>query len=156
MVYLVRNKDDLDQQLALAEDKLVVIDFYANWCGPCKIIAPKLEELAQQYLDRAVVLKVNVDDNEDITVEYNLVALRQLLELVHVDLEDHGLGGVLPGQRLHRALHILAGTAPCGVEIEDNQLVVRRLDPLVVVVHGADRSHFHGFTEEITGFKGVI
>jgi len=74
MVYLVRNKDDLDQQLALAEDKLVVIDFYANW----------------------------------------------------------------------------------GVEIEDNQLVVRRLDPLVVVVHGADRSHFHGFTEEITGFKGVI
>ncbi|XP_016923019.2 thioredoxin-T [Drosophila suzukii] len=75
MVYLVRNKDDLDQQLALAEDKLVVIDFYANWCGPCKIIAPKLEELAQQYSDRAVVLKVNVDDNEDITVEYNVTSM---------------------------------------------------------------------------------
>eukprot|EP00099_Drosophila_melanogaster_P010573 NP_001284881.1 thioredoxin T, isoform B [Drosophila melanogaster] len=72
MVYPVRNKDDLDQQLILAEDKLVVIDFYADWCGPCKIIAPKLDELAQQYSDRVVVLKVNVDENEDITVEYNV------------------------------------------------------------------------------------
>ncbi|XP_016962073.1 thioredoxin-T [Drosophila biarmipes] len=75
MVYLVRNKEDLDQQLVLAEDKLVVIDFYANWCGPCKIIAPKLEELAQQYSDRAVVLKVDVDDNEEITVEYNVTSM---------------------------------------------------------------------------------
>ncbi|XP_017065989.1 thioredoxin-2 [Drosophila eugracilis] len=70
MVYLVRNKADLDQQLALAENKLVVIDFYATWCGPCEIIAPKLEELAEQYSDRAVVLKVDVDFNEDITVDY--------------------------------------------------------------------------------------
>ncbi|XP_044317077.1 thioredoxin-T [Drosophila rhopaloa] len=75
MVYLVRNKDDLDQQLARAEDKLVVIDFYANWCGPCKIIAPRLEELAQQYSDRAVVLKVNVDENEEITVDYNVTSM---------------------------------------------------------------------------------
>ncbi|KAH8368130.1 hypothetical protein KR084_007489 [Drosophila pseudotakahashii] len=75
MVYLVRNKEDLDQQLALAEDKLVVIDFYANWCGPCKIIAPKLEELAQQYSDRAVVLKVNVDEHEDITLDYNVTGM---------------------------------------------------------------------------------
>ncbi|EDW53093.1 thioredoxin-T [Drosophila sechellia] len=72
MVYIVHNKDDLDQQLTLAEDKLVVIDFYADWCGPCKIIAPKLEELAEQYSDRVVVLKVNVDENEDITVEYKV------------------------------------------------------------------------------------
>ncbi|XP_017009366.2 thioredoxin-T [Drosophila takahashii] len=75
MVYLVRNKEDLDQQLALAEDKLVVIDFYANWCGPCKIIAPKLEELAELYSDRAVVLKVNVDENEDITLDYNVTSM---------------------------------------------------------------------------------
>ncbi|XP_043658187.1 thioredoxin-T [Drosophila teissieri] len=75
MVYLVRNKEDLDQQLILAEDKLVVVDFYANWCGPCKIIAPKLEELAQQYSDSAVVLKVNVDENEEITIEYNVTSM---------------------------------------------------------------------------------
>ncbi|KAI8035419.1 hypothetical protein M5D96_011762 [Drosophila gunungcola] len=75
MVYLVRNKQDLDKQLALAKDKLVVIDFYANWCGPCKNIAPKLEELAQQYSDRAVVLKVDVDDNEEISGDYNVTGM---------------------------------------------------------------------------------
>ncbi|KAH8409269.1 hypothetical protein KR009_011676, partial [Drosophila setifemur] len=75
MAYMVRNQDDLDVQLEQAQDKLVVIDFFANWCGPCKVIAPKLEELAQQYSDRVVVLKVNVDDNEDITVEYNITSM---------------------------------------------------------------------------------
>ncbi|XP_017050179.1 thioredoxin-2-like [Drosophila ficusphila] len=72
MVWLLRNKDDLYQQLACAGDKLVVLDFFATWCGPCKIMAPKVEELAEQYSNRAVVLKVNVDECEDIALEYNV------------------------------------------------------------------------------------
>ncbi|XP_022227513.2 thioredoxin-T [Drosophila obscura] len=75
MVHLVQSKEDLDQQVTEAGDKLIVIDFYANWCGPCKIISPKLEELAQQYADRAVVLKVNVDENEEITIQYNVTSM---------------------------------------------------------------------------------
>ncbi|SPP89275.1 thioredoxin-2 [Drosophila guanche] len=75
MVHLVQSKEDLDQRVLEAGDKLIVIDFFANWCGPCKIISPKLEELAQQYADSAVVLKVNVDDNEDITIKYNVTSM---------------------------------------------------------------------------------
>ncbi|KAH8292730.1 hypothetical protein KR018_008922, partial [Drosophila ironensis] len=73
--YVVRSKDDLDQRLALAADKLVVIDFYANWCRPCNVIAPKLEELANHYSDRAMVLKVNVDENEELTEQYNVTSM---------------------------------------------------------------------------------
>ncbi|XP_039499488.1 thioredoxin-T [Drosophila santomea] len=92
MVYLVRNKADLDKQLTLAEGKLVVIDFYANWCGPCKIIAPKLEELAQQYSDRTVVLKVNVDDNEDIAIEYNVTSMPTFVFIRGGDVLDVFVG----------------------------------------------------------------
>lgn len=75
MSHVVANKEDFELQLSNAGDKLIVIDFCANWCGPCKIIAPKLEELATQYAERAVVLKVNVDENEEITVEYNITSM---------------------------------------------------------------------------------
>ncbi|EDV34464.1 ThioredoxinT [Drosophila ananassae] len=93
MVYLVRSKDDLDQQLAQAQDKLVVIDFYANWCGPCKVIAPKLEELAQLYSDRAVVLKVNVDENEEITVEYNVTSMPTFVFIKGGEVVELFVGG---------------------------------------------------------------
>ncbi|EDX01136.1 thioredoxin-T [Drosophila yakuba] len=92
MVYLVRNKADLDKQLTLAEGKLVVIDFYANWCGPCKIIAPKLEELAEQYSDRTVVLKVNVDENEDIAIEYNVTSMPTFVFIRAGDVLDVFVG----------------------------------------------------------------
>ncbi|XP_030378842.1 thioredoxin-2 [Scaptodrosophila lebanonensis] len=93
MVYLVQNKEDLDQQLADAGEKLIVIDFYANWCGPCKIIAPKLEELALQYADRAVVLKVNVDENEDITVEYNITSMPTFVFIKNGEVLEIFVGG---------------------------------------------------------------
>lgn len=75
MVHVIQGKEDFEQQLLNARDKLIVIDFCANWCGPCKVIAPKLEELAAQYAERAVVLKVNVDENEEITAEYNITSM---------------------------------------------------------------------------------
>jgi len=75
MVHVIQGKEDFEKQLLNARDKLIVIDFCANWCGPCKVIAPKLEELAAQYAERAVVLKVNVDENEEITAEYNITSM---------------------------------------------------------------------------------
>lgn len=50
---------DLKSQITNAGDKLVVIDFFATWCGPCKMISPKLTELSQQYAEKLVVLKVS-------------------------------------------------------------------------------------------------
>ncbi|CAG4980526.1 unnamed protein product [Colias eurytheme] len=68
----IKDSDDLKTRLGEAGDKLVVIDFMATWCGPCKVIGPKLDELANEMADSIVVLKVDVDECEDIATEYNI------------------------------------------------------------------------------------
>jgi thioredoxin 1 len=65
---------DLKAQLAEAGEKLVVIDFYATWCGPCKVIAPQIEAMSKEMAD-VVFLKVDVDENEDAAQEYNISAM---------------------------------------------------------------------------------
>ncbi|KAF7491544.1 Thioredoxin-2 [Sarcoptes scabiei] len=75
MVHKVVDKDDLASQLTAAGDKLVVIDFYATWCGPCRMIAPVLEKLSTDHKDTLVVLKIDVDENEEITSEYGVSSM---------------------------------------------------------------------------------
>nr|CAD7458636.1 unnamed protein product [Timema tahoe] len=65
---------DFDAKLAEAGDNLVVVDFFAVWCGPCKMIAPKLEEMAAEYPD-IVVLKVDVDECEDLVAIYEISSM---------------------------------------------------------------------------------
>ena len=60
MVYSVKGKADFDKQLIDAGDKLVVVDFFATWCGPCLMISPKLEAMSQE-MTGIVFLKVNDD-----------------------------------------------------------------------------------------------
>ncbi|KAG5900048.1 hypothetical protein JTB14_009126 [Gonioctena quinquepunctata] len=74
MVPHIKDKADLDTKLGDAGDKLVVIDFHATWCGPCKMIGPKLEELAKEYTN-ILILKVDVDECEDIAMEYNISSM---------------------------------------------------------------------------------
>ncbi|KAK3921337.1 Thioredoxin-2 [Frankliniella fusca] len=74
MVHHVKNQSDLETKLNEAGGSLVVIDFFATWCGPCKIIAPKLEEMSVEHPD-VVFLKVDVDECEDIATEYNISAM---------------------------------------------------------------------------------
>lgn len=66
---------DLTAQLESAGNKLVVIDFYATWCGPCKMIAPKIDTMAVQLKDEVVFLKVDVDETDDIAAEYSIEAM---------------------------------------------------------------------------------
>lgn len=74
MVTHIKDKDDLQSKLTDAGEQLVVIDFFATWCGPCKMIGPKLEELAKEYSD-VHILKVDVDECEDIAMEYNISSM---------------------------------------------------------------------------------
>ena len=57
----------------------VLVDFYADWCGPCKMMAPAVEQLAQELEGKAVVGKLNVDDNEDIAVKYQVRSIPTLI-----------------------------------------------------------------------------
>ncbi|KAG6796438.1 thioredoxin-2 [Apis mellifera caucasica] len=74
MVYQIKNASDLKNQLEKAGNQLVVIDFFAMWCGPCKMIGPKVEELSMEMED-VIFLKVDVDECEDIAGEYEITSM---------------------------------------------------------------------------------
>lgn len=63
----------------LKSEKPVLVDFYADWCGPCNAMAPVIEELATELDGKAKVGKINVDDNSDIAVEYNVMSIPTLI-----------------------------------------------------------------------------
>ena len=59
----------------LNSEKPVLVDFYADWCGPCNAMAPIVEELATELNEKAKVGKINVDENSDIAVKYNVMSI---------------------------------------------------------------------------------
>ena len=63
----------------LKSEKPVLVDFYADWCGPCNAMAPVIEELAAELDGKAKVGKINVDENSDIAVEYNVMSIPTLI-----------------------------------------------------------------------------
>ncbi|XP_070168515.1 thioredoxin-2 [Polyergus mexicanus] len=70
----IQNYDDLKSKLKEAGNSLVVIDFFAVWCGPCKMIGPLIEELSKEIQD-VIFLKVDVDECEDIAAEYEITSM---------------------------------------------------------------------------------
>lgn len=63
----------------IASGKPVVIDFWATWCGPCMGMAPVIDKLAEEYADRVVIGKYNVDEEGDLSMEYRIMSLPTLL-----------------------------------------------------------------------------
>merc|ERR1712212_26501 len=71
MVHQIADKADFDSQLAAAGNKVVVVDFFATWCGPCKMIAPKIEAMEKEMSD-VVFIKVDVEEVDEVAAEYNI------------------------------------------------------------------------------------
>ena len=66
-------KDGLDK--ALAQKGLLMVDFWADWCGPCKMLAPLVENLDKEYEGRVTVGKVNVDDEQELAIRYGVMSI---------------------------------------------------------------------------------
>lgn len=60
-------------------DKLVLIDFFENWCGPCQMLSPIISEIANDYADSIKVCKVNVDENQELALKYNVMSIPTLI-----------------------------------------------------------------------------
>ncbi len=73
-------------------DKPVIVDFWAEWCGPCKLIAPLLDEIAREKAATIKVAKVNVDENQSLSSKYNIRAIPALLFFKNGQLRDQVTG----------------------------------------------------------------
>ena len=71
-------KENFAQEV-LQSPTAVLVDFWAEWCGPCKMVAPVLDELADEYLGRVKIGKVNIDDHQSLATEYGIRAIPTLL-----------------------------------------------------------------------------
>ena len=78
----------------LAGDKPVLVDFWATWCGPCRILSPTVDEIADEYADRITVAKCNVDDAEEIAMQYRIMSIPTLLFFKGGEVVDKRVGVV--------------------------------------------------------------
>lgn len=99
------NQDNFKDEI-LNSDKPSLVDFYAEWCGPCKAIAPVITNLKEEYNDKVNVVKIDVDSNPQLAIQYNIRSVPTLLFFKDGNVIN-SIKGAVPKQKLQEALNSL-------------------------------------------------
>ena len=97
---LTLTEENFDEQLARAEDPILV-DFWASWCGPCRVIGPWLEELAEELAGQVHFAKINVEDNGDLANRFGISSIPTLILFKKGKVVDQMIGAV-PKEQIRR------------------------------------------------------
>lgn len=98
----ITSKTEFEEKV-LKSAQPALVDFFASWCGPCKMLTPELEALAAEYQDKALVVKVNVDDLPELASRYNVMSVPTLI-ILKSGQEANRLVGFRPRKDIGAAL----------------------------------------------------
>ena len=87
------NEENFDS-VVMNSDKPVLVDFWAEWCGPCKMLTPTIEALAEEYKDTSSIVKINVDDSPAIATKYGIRSIPSILLFNNGDVVEQRVGAV--------------------------------------------------------------
>ena len=96
--HIVHISDESFEEEVLQSERPVLIDYWAEWCGPCKMIAPVLDEIATEYSDRLKVVKLNIDDNQQTPPKYGIRGIPTLMVFKNGQVEATKVGAVSKAQ----------------------------------------------------------
>ena len=95
---IVHTSDGSFEADVVQSEKSVLIDFWAEWCGPCKMIAPLLDEVADEYEDKLTVVKLNIDENPNIAQKFGIRSIPTLMIFKGGEPQAQKLGAMSKGQ----------------------------------------------------------
>ena len=91
--YVTLTDDTFDREV-LENSKPVLVDFWAPWCGPCRVMAPVIDQLAQEFVSQATVAKLNVDDHQQVAARYGIQSIPTLMIFHNGKVIDQIVGSV--------------------------------------------------------------
>lgn len=106
--YTVTLTDEAFENDVLDADQPVLVDFWAPWCGPCRVLGPTIDQLAEEFAGRVTVGKLNVDDNPETAARYGVRSIPTLLLIQDGEVVDQTVG-VAPKEQLARTLEKVLG-----------------------------------------------
>jgi len=95
---LTHTTDKTFDQDVLQSDVPVLLDFWAEWCGPCKMIGPLLGELSEEYSDKVKIVKLNVDENSNTAIQYSVRSIPTLILFKDGQVQAQHVGAAAKGQ----------------------------------------------------------